>query len=99
MSLLVFNFLIMTRNFTITKKAAKWLSIECNVYDKECLRLYMRCEVVNGSPDLTEVYRRGPMTLHSYSYEVSMFLTRIHSILAKDDFEKKSVEFDLSFDF
>lgn len=89
----------MTRNFTITKKAAQWLSVECNVYDKECLRLYLRCEIINGSPDLTQVSRRGPMTIQSYAYELSMFLAQIQKILAETEYDKKVAEFELSFNF
>ena len=89
----------MTRQCTITKKAAQWLSVDCHVYDKECLRLYMRCEIINYSPDLTEVYRRGPMTVQQYAFEVSMFLHQVQLFLAKNDYEKKESEFELSFEF
>ena len=89
----------MTRNCTITKKASQWLSVECNVYDKECLRLYLRCEIINGSPDLTQVTRRGPITIKQYSFEISMFFAQVQKILAQSEYDKRVAEFELSFDF
>ena len=73
----------MTREYKLIHQAAQWYTLESWIRDREFLCLYIRAEIIKGSPDIS-VYRRGPMTIGQYSYELSAFMNHLSSVFCSE---------------
>lgn len=75
---------VMTREYKLTHQAAQWYTFESWIRDKDFLCLYIRAEIIKGYPDIS-VYRRGPMSIGQYAYELSAFMSRLGFAMSAPD--------------